>query len=222
MKKHPTSGVHPRRAGVAAIAATIILLAFTACSAAEPPVPTPDRMNQSELNSLAKKAVERSRASLEASYPGVQLPDVQLVRYVSEKEQPEVQRSCMDEEGFASTIDKYGQISYSGVTPEQTEPFDIAQYVCGVRYPIDPKYQIPFNDKELSYLYDYYTGTLTKCLKGQGYQVAEPPSRGTFIDNYYSSTAGWTPYQNVDAPTPAAWKSVNEKCPQTPIALTRK
>ena len=82
---------------------------------------------------------------------------------------------------------------------------------------MDPNYARPLNDEQVGYLYYYYTTELTPCLTDEGFDVSDPPSETTFVDQY--SQAPWSPYDDVTTSSEDEWFALQEKCPQMPEAL---
>lgn len=214
--RRPDSRLFGRYATVVAV-----LLMLPGCTQ-DPPIPEGDRFSESELSALVDTDLSQMEANLTSRYPELVIPDVELVRYISPEEANDLTASCMSDEGFEAQRDSNGGTSYNGITAEQLGPFEVAQYVCASKYPIDPKYRIPLNDKQLGYLYDYYTGDLTRCLGERDVTVSNPPSRGAFVANYYDQGGVWTPYEGVRAGNQEDWARLNKECPQMPDGLTPK
>lgn len=71
------------------------------------------------------------------------------------------------------------------------------------------------SDEELSRQYDWALVS-RQCLIDHGQQISEPPSRQTFIANYYAEN-GWLPWDDVDDEMSGPeWFKLEEACPQGP------
>lgn len=190
---------------------------LTGCSSANPQAvegsgPEPTASSASDARSVADSLWR----SLAARYPGAERPSVDLVRYVTPREWATAQSDCLHEAGFpdVSVMDD-GGLQVLGVPDSQKEALAVAQYVCGVKYAIDPQYTDPFTEDELNSIYVYYVDFLVPCLTGQGYSVADVPSRGSFVD----SRGRWSPYESVEPGTQESWVALNKTCPQWPDGL---
>ncbi len=135
------------------------------------------------------------------------------MRFVELQEWPNVISACLNEVGFATTVED-GGINYSGDTSQQ-KAYDLARYTCKAMFPIEPKYLVPLDAGKLSALYDDYTTRLVPCLEERGVVVPAAPSRQTFIDSYYSGTT-WEPYANTHTLSEDEWRKLNLECPQVP------
>ena len=85
------------------------------------------------------------------------------------------------------------------------------------KFPTNPKYSVPLNDSQISYIYKYQTQILTRCLEDAGYTVDAPPAREDFVASYLTDGGGWHPYEHVNAGDLTV--SLNVKCPQIPEHL---
>ena len=192
-----------------AVPAALVAVLVTGCSAA----PTPGPRNLEE-------GLEGWDLVLE-HYPDAVRPEAALVRSVSMDERGSVMAQCLSEEGFpGATPGALGSYRIADVPSEQDEAFMIANYVCNVRYPLDPKYDVQLTDSQLSVLYTYFSDSLAPCLEGLGFDVPPRPSEQSFIDSY-EETGGWPIYDGVAAAVSdeTEWNQVNRECPQLPVDL---
>lgn len=110
-------------------------------------------------------------------------PEVEPTREVTPAESKAVVDECVVERGWP--MDEHGGFSYP---EEQSAAFDIDYYVCIASYPIRQEYLQPLDDAAWSRIYDYWTTTTVPCLRDEGLEVAEPPTRETFL-----ASRAWTP-----------------------------
>lgn len=205
------------------LGATLIVVVVTAglsaCTTPAGPVPSsaPSASSSAESFSLQQYKDQRWQP-VAAQFPDAVRPSVDVERYVSPDEWPEVWAECMSDQGFDATASNTGGVS-GNVPAGQEEPAAIARYTCDVRFPTDPKYTAPLNDGQLDLLYTYFTDTLTPCLEKEGYQIQSAPSLARFKETYYS-TSSWTPYKDViDALGDRPFDDVDAICPQLPDNL---
>ncbi|MDY7527586.1 MULTISPECIES: hypothetical protein [unclassified Cryobacterium] len=174
-------------------------------------------MQDAERDSLNAASLAQSWTDIVSQFPDAKKPDpsVVRVRYVTLDDMPAVNAKCLTEQGFPSTVDAGGVSTQTSAGQE--EAIMLARYVCDIEYPLDPKFNKPFNKSQLDYLYDYDVNTLKPCLEKAGYSIPEPPSLQSFEDNYATSGA-WTPYLGV-TPSGDGWAEINKTCPQTPAGI---
>jgi hypothetical protein len=198
-------------------AATLLLtlgIALTACtgpSQVDSTEPTPE---------IGAEASDQAWGLVASKHPGAERPDVEVIRVAQMDERPQLLATCMNEAGFPDvTVSADGGVMSGEVSAEQSEAYDVAFYVCQTQYPLDPKYNEPLTDDQLSLLYEYYTGELSECLHGLGYTFSDPPSKQSFIDSY--TTAPWGPwYESVQQVTSdAEYDTLVRTCPQLPTNL---
>jgi hypothetical protein len=160
---------------------------------------------------------ERALADLHREFPDAIVPEVKTIRFVALTEWPESNAACLREEGFsAEAMD--GGVS-TAAPPDQEEPFAIANYVCALKYPVDPRWNIPLNEDQVRYIYDYVTQIMTPCVKAEGYDVPPAPSRESFISTYLTDSP-WNYYGLIaQATSQEEWEYINRKCPQGPSDL---
>ncbi len=72
----------------------------------------------------------------------------------------------------------------------------------------------PLTDERLSKLYDFLLDQ-RDCLIAEGYSIAEPPSRETFISGYTSGSP-WIPYTELPVLGAEEFFELEKKCPQSP------
>jgi hypothetical protein len=205
-----------RRLTLIAIGAGLALV-LGSCSTEIPKPIRPDT-SAAALATQATADRERALADLHREFPDAIVPEVETIRFVALTEWPEANASCLREEGY------YAEAGIDGVAtsapPGQEEPFAIANYVCALKYPIDPRSNIPLNDDQIRYIYDYVTQIMTPCVHAEGYDVPPAPSRESFIATY-NTDSPWNYYELVGQATSSQeeWEFINRKCPQAPSDL---
>jgi len=226
--KEPLTVQAPRpvRTSWKVLVIAFVLLLLSGCAAAPAsapaatpiPAPTPPVLSDTDRQTLAEKAQTTLRADLVSTYPGVDVPTVTRERFLRLNETAPVISACMTAEGFPSyaTLDE-GVAGYG--LPGQEQAKAIATYVCGTRFPLDPKYSVPLNESQITYLYEYQTTVLVPCLDFNHIRVDPEPTLQEFIESYHvdGATAVWQPYAHVVAG--ALGDGIYKRCPQTPQHL---
>lgn len=138
---------------------------------------------------------------------------VDFVRNVSITDWAQVQVACLKEQGYDSSVSADGSgIIYGGVSGEQEGTMTDAVALCEAKFPLDPVYDNPLTEAQRGFLYDWYVGESVPCLRTQGVEPVAPPSRDTFINNFYSSDV-WLPFSGVPQDR---FTSVTAACPENP------
>lgn len=202
----------PRTAAVFSLPALIIIF-LAGCTASS----TSGTVTEEQRD--ARLTLEQSQRldALTSQYPEATVPAVELVRMVTLSEWPETMAACLTELGFPATVEDGGVASTTVAGQEEAK--EVARYVCNVMYPLDPKFNEPLNAEQLDFLFDYFTGELTKCLSDQGVEVSSPPSRQLFAESFVTAEA-WSPYLSVPEDLSSdEWTALNVACPQGPEGL---
>ncbi|MCK0111804.1 hypothetical protein MWU75_06595 [Ornithinimicrobium sp. F0845] len=63
----------------------------------------------------------------------------------------------------------------------QQQQFDLDRYVCIASYPIGEIYLEPYDRGQWEALYDYWVAEFLPCLASNGFEVADPPTKETFL-----------------------------------------
>lgn len=179
-------------------------------------LPTVHKLSVEEKATYLATRFESMEEALVAQYPSAELPDVETVRLVTLDEWPRDHSQCLTDQGFPSTFDEDGSIQ-TEVPAGQEQAKASAEYVCEVRFPLDPQFDQPLNSSQLNYLYNYYVGDLTSCLNRRGIETLDPPSLQVFKSTYYSE-GSWLPFapQRI---AQADWGEITNECPQLPKGL---
>lgn len=165
-------------------------------AASEPQPGDPDYdENQMMLDAIAK------------DYGLNPVPDVAVVRVVSNDERDRVITHCMAEHGFVA--DSAGQL---GATEDQAQAFGLAQYVCWAQYPLDPKYWArPMTPELLTKLYHYWVDVQVPCLEDLGYAIPEAPSLASWLGG-----EEWAPYYYAIPTDEKDRQRLQALCPDEP------
>jgi uncharacterized protein YceK len=193
------------------IAVTLLLTGCTSSGSSDQP--TPDALTESESEALIQARIDEawSRAGQTGDRP-----TVKIVRLVSLFEWPDAIAKCLNDAGYDNVSAVDGGLEIRDILEEQRSAMALAQYICEAQYPTDPKYNVPLNESQLSYLYDYLKNEQKPCLEKAGYTISEPPSEQKFIESYYR-TGGWQPYSEL--PSGNAGNEMEKSCPQIPTGL---
>ena len=227
--KEPLTVQAPRpvRTSWKVLVIAFLLLLLSGCAAAPAsvpaatpiPAPTPPALSDTDRQTLAEKAQTTLRADLVSTYPGVDVPTVTRERFLRLNEAAPVISACMTAEGFPS----YATLSdaVAGYVPPGREQANaIASYICTTRFPLDPKYSVPPNDSQLTYLYLYQTTVLIPCLAFAHITVDPPPTLQDFIDSNHvegGSAAVWAPV--LKGAAGALGDGISKQCPIMPEHL---
>lgn len=127
--------------------------------------------------------------------------------------------TCLTDAGWKAVVKPDGGLAVDSVAADQREAFMAAKDGCQQSLGLPPQ-DSPLTPEEIGRIYDYFVGDLTRCVVRLGYAVGQPPSRETFIANYYAADVDlWSPY-DVPAASPDVseedWMSLNAECPQNP------
>ena len=144
-------------------------------------------------------------------------PPTTMVRLISVNELNTVWSDCMHEQGYNVFVTFDGAQAAPVDLPEsQYEAYELANYICYARYPVDESTTPVFGDEQVDILYSYYVDHLVPCLEANGYPIEYVPSKATFRATFESEP--WAPYGAVDVArlSDNAWQSLNESCPQHP------
>jgi hypothetical protein len=116
---------------------------------------------------------------------------------------------CVNDQGFAVTLDPDGGIGYASVPAEQNQLADAVYYACKAGLRLESPG--PMSVEQLEEAYAYMVA-LAGCLEDQGYSVSDPPS----LDAYIDSQGYWNPYSDLSVPL-SDWVPLNRVCPQNPV-----
>ena len=195
------------------VAATLAI-GLTGCTGSGPvATPTPNALTASEFQSLIEEDIDEAWARAGQS---VERPEVSIIRLVALFEWPDVIAQCMNDAGYDNVNSVDGGLEVRDVPEAQRSAMALAQFICEAQYPTDPKFNVPLNESQLSYLFDYLKNEQKPCLEEAGYTISDPPSEQKFIESYYN-TGGWSPYSEL--PTGNTINEMESSCPQIPSGL---
>lgn len=207
------------------LATLLLVLVATACSPSEPAqeVASGDRLDsstalsQEQLLNLRKDDLKRAAAAYGIASP----PEVALVRWTDLTNYAPTMVTCLAEAGFSATAVGGGGLEFGEVPKSQDKVAAIATYECTAQYTIHPYYNLPPSKTVLTKMYAWYTEVSAPCLRANGIDVPEPPTRDTWAEGYTASQPSWLPWNSVPGPTSAnpstaGWDNLERKCPQNP------
>ncbi|MBA4248019.1 MAG: hypothetical protein C0444_06965 [Microbacterium sp.] len=210
-----------RKAGFGAAVSLALMVALTSCAnSGSEPLTESENKTDAEI---VQELLDRSWAQVEILDPDAVRPEVDFVRFVELDEWDDIIASCLQSEGFLNVTanSSGGGINYSDIPDSQRSAFQLAQYLCEAMYPLDPKYNRPLSEVQLSKLYRYYSEDLVVCLREMGYETSPPPSLQRFVDSYYSEP--WLPWAEAsEQALPLGEQALSEleaQCPQLPNDL---
>lgn len=190
----------PRRFAGAALA-LLLSGALGACTAS----PGPPQQRSTGLQSGGGL----SGGEVDASGRSVKLFDG------TEEEHIAASVTCLTAAGWDAVANQYG-VSVPSVTVDQREEFQRALDDCERqigKFPPEPNK----TKAEIGELFDYYVTTTSECVRDLGYRVGDPPSRDSYIEDYYTAEVLWSPYSEVpDDISQEDWDTLNRDCPQAP------
>lgn len=155
----------------------------------ETPTPTPPALSAASRQALLKADLDRQWQ--ETGLPDANRPNVDVVRFTTLFDWAEASADCLQRDGWDAAAEDGGLSATEPADPAQANAMRYAVYVCYAKYPMDPRFSVPLNESQLRYLYRYYTTTMRDCVRKQGYEISDPPSESTFVENYQRNA--WTP-----------------------------
>jgi len=121
---------------------------------------------------------------------------------------------CITEKGWDVTLRWDGGVEASTETipQEQYNLYDADASACMAE--LDQRI-LAMTEVEIRAAYQAELAT-RECLVGLGYDVQEPPSEQTYIDDFFG--VRWTAYGesnvSIQALSDSEWRTLNESCPQ--------
>jgi len=104
-----------------------------------------------------------------------------------------------------------------GYTKETAVVTRLAQYTCGVRFPVDPKYSAPLDNKQVERLYEFYVEDLIPCIEDLGLVVPAIPTFQVFVEAQ-AGDAAWNPVQQAVGSDPEKYAQVYASCETFPAS----
>lgn len=197
-----------------AIMALALLTAIGGCSTS-----SPDEAQPPEASPGDSSYFETYQRDMAETLGIEDPPDVEFVRYITPQESVQVVNDCLEAEGWQPTEDSSGtSFQYPA---DQQEAFNLASYVCSVKYPVEQKYMEPLSDHQARLLYDHYVEALIPCLEQEGYEIsAAPPS----FEVFRADPTQWNPIDEIEPQLSsditsgkyASYAAFEQTCPQAP------
>lgn len=154
-----------------------------------------DARDRTSSAQVSKQYLRNISESLSDSFGIDNPPEVKVVRATLPEELDDTLLACVAEEGFPLTEDGVIKI------PEgQQDAYNMAQYVCRMRYPVIERYAQPLKTKQIKIQYDWTIQFVIPCLERQGFKTSNAPTEARFIDTW-----------NSDPYYPMAQVSLSEK-----------
>ncbi|USQ76619.1 hypothetical protein [Ornithinimicrobium cryptoxanthini] len=119
---------------------------------------------------------ERNLAELAEAAGITDPPVVEPIRTISPEESKGVVDRCLVERGWTLNSDE----SFS-MHKSQREQFQLDRYVCIASYPIGGHFLESYQAEQWEALYEYWTHVFIPCLRTAGFEVADAPTRETFL-----------------------------------------
>lgn len=112
-------------------------------------------------------------------------PDVEIVLVDDEQQASTGYVSCMHDAGWPGVrlVDD-GSIESGDIPAGQYTSYGIADYTCTAQNLL--KTPSPMDESGIERLYDHQVDYVIPCLAEQGHQVANFPSKETFVDRYFA------------------------------------
>ncbi|MEI2777568.1 MAG: hypothetical protein V9G19_16650 [Tetrasphaera sp.] len=208
--------IRPRATGRGAAlvsTAAIGVSSMVACTGSATPSTT-------SATSVADEAQEKAavladmKKSLSGLYQLDDPPEVTPVRWVLPEERQDLIDSCLAGEGFEK--DSGGAINTAG----RMEQYNLANYVCNMKYPPVPRYSKTWERTQKSAQYAWTRDYIIPCLSAHGYSLQKPlPSEAAFVDSW--DTAAYRPFAELDERYEelkldnSIWNRLERECAQT-------
>lgn len=121
---------------------------------------------------------------------------------------------CLRQSGWEVTIDttrnnESFDVEYSN---SQAEAYESARIECEARFPVDILPMAEWSEEKWRDVYAEEQAA-ARCLREEGYDIAEEPSLEVFRQEYGTS-GGWSAYSQIPDPGEAEMRRLNQVCPQ--------
>jgi len=170
---------------VRVLLATLLASSLGACAQEAPPPNPGDDSSQvtgSAAEEVGYESMDEALADVAEMYGIEDPPHVEPVREITPAESKEVLDQCLADRGCPWVG---GHIQF---TAEQRDSLDMDHYICIAMFPIRQEYLEPLDQAAWGRIYDYWVSETVPCLRAEGLDVAEPPTRVTFVES-----RSWTP-----------------------------
>ena len=120
---------------------------------------------------------------------------------------------CMNDHGFAVTLRGDGLgTRWEDIPPEQNQLATAVSIACLEGLNVPDLASSALTQDQYTEVYAYRT-ELAECVRGQGYQVPDPPSLDVFVEEQ----GRWSPYDAVGVSAGSDGDRLNQTCPQEPV-----
>lgn len=137
--------------------------------------------NRASSPQVSTEYLRKISESLSQSFGIDDPPQVEVIRAMLPEELDDTLLACVTEEGFPLTAEGVFKI------PEgQKTAYNMAQYVCRMRYPVIERYAQPLKAKQIEIQYDWTIQFVIPCLEQQGFRISNVPTEARFIDTWNS------------------------------------
>ena len=197
-------------------AAAFVVVAFALTGCASPAI------TDAELT----RVMDLRQQHLDEMATSLQLTDLpptpEVVRWVGADEALAATAECLTAAGYkASPSD--GGLSFENVGEGELDPgsaFWRVMWLCEAQYPVDPRTQVEFTERQYRILYRYFDLDLRDCLGSNGLTVSKAPPIDEFIERYYAGNP-WDPWREVSMGDigKTTWDRLQKECPPMPPAV---
>lgn len=206
-----------------AVVLTFGAIVMSSCSEIAPqPTRTATPTDWDMSGSAMEQAYENFVTGLAEKY-GLDSPiEADLVRWVDLHEWSTVQANCLSEHGFSVEPNPQGGINWGEIPPEQAQAQRLAAAQCEARYPIDPRFNMQLPLRRAENQYAFLVETQMPCVERAGYVVSAPPSKQTWLEQYYTTGSAWDPFVEAaeqSGPGTEGLDSLYQACPPTSDAV---
>ena len=219
--RHVDRRVRRRHRATALVSAVAVVTLLTAGGLALTAPPPPPPLPHEEELGMYETRIEARWAELHALYPDAVRPDVEFERFLTKDEESEVYAACLRKQGVPVELNEDGWTVRLPAPPleyDRKRAFDIALFVCEVRFPLSPSLSQPLTDDELRYTYRYFVEQLGPCLEVRGYEIGAPPTFEEFRETWWTDDS-WSPYLDVKETDADVFMATEDACPPMPPDL---
>ncbi|WP_406245403.1 hypothetical protein ACI7YT_10085 [Microbacterium sp. M] len=139
-------------------------------------------------------------------------PDESQTEYATPVDLMNARVDCLEDKGWTVEVDAESvQFSVNTVSDEEQLKLEQDDLDCYEELGYDPNRTLTAD--EFDELYDQYRDA-AECLRGEGFEISDAPSRQVFAETYYSDA--WLPWDQVDE---ASFNEALDACPMPPPVL---
>lgn len=121
---------------------------------------------------------------------------------------------CLNRQGWSARITAdHSGIADVDLPPSRQAAYQAASETCE-RAAGPPPNDVPMTADHARAIYRALVA-VRSCLAAHGYPTAKPPAQESFVQDYVSGRAPWSPYLEVPSQVQGqAWVDLNRVCPQ--------